>query len=171
HVFAERHFGPGTDPLGETLTLDGNPYTVVGVMPDGAESLPAMRADLWPAMQLAAPERRGPFALGTVARLKAGVTLEQTRDDLGRISRELLPKWSDFGDPTAGLIAYQLKDAVVGGAGNALWIAFGAALVLLAIALVNIANLVLMRMTERTRELGLRPALGATRQGLARLLV
>jgi predicted permease len=171
HAFAERHFGAGTDPLGRTLTLDGNTHTVIGVAPAGVETLPVMRAELWPVMQLAPPERRGPFALGTVARLKAGVTLEQARDDLVRISRELLPKWSDFSDPSAHLFPYRLKDAVVGGAGNALWIAFGAALVLLAIALVNIANLVLMRMTERTQELGVRAALGASRQGLARLLV
>ena len=172
HAFAGRQFGTGSDPLGKTLTLDGNPYTVVGVMPPGAETLPVMSAELWPAMQLAQPERRGPFFLATVARLKPGVTLEQTRDDLGRISREIFPKWeAGFGDTTARFVPYLLKDAVVGGAGNALWIAFGAALVLLAIALVNIANLVLMRMTERTQELGVRAALGASRQGLARLLV
>jgi predicted permease len=171
HAFAERHFGAGGDPLGRTLTLDGNPYTVIGVMRAGAETLPVMRAEIWPAMQLAEPERRGPFYLSTVARLKAGVTLDQARDDLARVSREMLPRWTDFADPTAQLFPYVLKDAVVGGAGNALWIAFGAALVLLAIALVNIANLVLMRMTERSRELGVRAALGATRQGLARLLL
>jgi len=171
-TFAERHFAAGTDALGKTVTLDGNPYSVVGVMPNGVETLPAMSAEVWPVLQLAEPERRGPFFLGTVARLKPGITLEQTRDDLGRISREIFPKWqAGFQDSTARLIPYVLKDAVVGGTGNALWIAFGAALVLLAIALVNIANLVLMRMTERTRELGVRAALGASRHGLARLLV
>jgi predicted permease len=171
-AFGEHHFGSGSDALGKTVTLDGNPYTVVGVMPPGADTLAAMRADVWPAMQLAEPERRGPFFLSTVARLKPGVTLEQASDDLGRVSREIFPKWqSGFGDPTASLVAYLLKDAIVGNARDALWVAFGAAFVLLAIALVNIANLILMRMTERTQELGVRAALGASRQGLARLLV
>src|SRR5690606_10078793 len=67
HGFAERHFGG--DAIGRTLSLDGVPHTVVGVMAPGIERLPGMRADVWPALRLAEPTRRGPFMLNTLARL------------------------------------------------------------------------------------------------------
>lgn len=172
HGFAKRHFGRTTDPLGQTLTLDGHAYTVVGVMPPGVEQLSGMRADLWPAMQLAEPARRGPFLLSTVARLKPGVSLARAADDLAGISRRIFPLWqTGFQDETARLTPRSLRDAIVRNAGDFLWVAFGAVLVVLLIAVVNIANLVLMRITERAQDLTVRAALGASRRRLARLLV
>jgi putative ABC transport system permease protein len=171
HAFAERQFGERTDVAGQTLTLDGNAYTVVGVMPPGVDELPGMRADLWPAMQLAEPSRRGPFLLNTVARLKPGVNVVRTADDLAEISRRILPQWKDFQDETARLTPRSLRTAIVGNAGNFLWIAFGAVLVVLLIAMANIANLVLMRATERAQDRAVHAALGASRKRLARLSI
>ncbi|MGH8495877.1 MAG: ABC transporter permease [Gammaproteobacteria bacterium] len=172
HAFAERHFGEGVDAVGRTLTLDGIAYTVVGVMPSGINELPVMRADVWPAMQLAEPERRGPFLLNTVARLKPGVSLARATDDLAAISRRIFPQWqAEFQDETARLTPKSLHSAIVGNAGDFLWIAFGAVFVVLLIAVANIANLVLMRVTERAQDLAVRAALGASRKRLARLLM
>ncbi len=171
-TFAQKQFGPGVDPLNRTLELDGESYTVVGVMAPGMETLPAMRAEVWLAMQPPAPTRRGPFTLSTIARLRDGVTREQAMDDLATISRGLLARWSqDFKDDTARIVALPLHEAVVGGVRGTLWVAFGAVIVVLLIAVVNIANLVLMRVTERAQDLGVRAALGASKGRLARLLV
>jgi putative ABC transport system permease protein len=171
-AFADRHFGTGHDAVGRTLTLDGVAHTVVGIMPPGVEQLPGMRADAWPAMRLDEPERRGPFLLNTVARLAPGVTLEQAAADLEAISRRLFPLWQQgFQDETAHLSPRPLHSAIVGDSGNFLWIALGAVAVVLLIAIVNVANLVLMRATERLRDLAVRAALGASRLRLARLLI
>ena len=172
HAFAARQFGGRTDVIGETLTLDGTAHTVVGIMPPGVEELPGMRADLWPALQLAEPSRRGPFMLSTVARLKPGVTIARAADDLSSISRRIFPQWQQgFQDETARLTPRSLRSAVIGNAGDFLWIAFGAVLVVLLIALANIANLVLMRATERAQGLAVRAALGASRGRLACLSI
>ncbi|MEX2124632.1 MAG: ABC transporter permease [Woeseia sp.] len=172
HAFAERQFGERTDVVGETINLDGIAYTVVGILPPGVDELPGMRADLWPAMQLAEPSRRGPFLLNTVARLKPGVDVARAADDLSVISRRVFPLWqTGFPDETASLTLRSLRSAIVGDAGDFLWIAFGAVLVVLLIALANIANLVLMRASERSQALAVRAALGASRQRLARLSI
>ena len=172
NAFAERTFGEGADPLGRSVMLDGVPYTVVGVTAPGAELLPAMRADLWPVLQLETPKRRGPFMLGTVARLKPGVTLTAARDDLAAVSRTIFPAWQQgFQDETARLTPRSQHDAVVGTSGGFLWVAFGAVVAVLLIAVVNIANLMLMRATERANDLAVRRALGASRGRLAALLI
>ncbi|MGH8165612.1 MAG: ABC transporter permease, partial [Woeseiaceae bacterium] len=172
HAFAARQFGGRADVIGETLILDGTAHTVVGIMPPGVEELPGMRADLWSAMQLAEPSRRGPFMLSTVARLKPGVTMARAADDLSSISRRLFPQWQQgFQDETARLTPRSLRSAIVGNAGDFLWIAFGAVLVVLLIAMANIANLVLMRATERAQGLAVRAALGASRGRLACLSI
>jgi putative ABC transport system permease protein len=171
-AFADRHFGAQGEAVGRTLTLDGTAHTVVGVLPAGVDRLPGMRADLWPAMRLAEPGRRGPFLFNTVARLKPGVTPAQAAEDLALVSRRIFPLWQEgFQDATALLTPRPLQGAIVGGSGTFLWIAFGAVIVVLLIAVVNITNLVLMRAAERTGDLAVRAAIGASRRHLARLLI
>ena len=171
HAFAERQFG-GADPLGRSLVLDGLPHTVVGIMPPGMESLSVVRADLWPILQLEAPERRGPFFLGTIARMKSATTVEQSADDLAEISRRLFPLWQQgFQDSTARLVPRSLHDAVIGGSQRFLWVALGAVIVVLLIAVVNVANLVLMRSAERSQDLSVHAALGASRRRIGRILI
>jgi predicted permease len=171
-AFAERRFGSGVDPLGQSLTLDGHPHTIVGVMPTGAESLPAMSAEIWPVLQLAEPTRRGPFMLSTLARMKPGVTYTQAMNELAAVSDALFPEWqAGFQDESALLAPRSLHEVITGDAGRYLWTAFAAAAAVLLIALVNVANLVLMRVAERAQELGIRAALGATRWRMVRLLI
>jgi predicted permease len=172
HALAERHFGTETDPLGRTLVLDGEPHVVVGVMPPGAEGYPGMRAELWPILQLAEPTRRGPFSLTTIGRLKEGVSVPQATDDLAAVSRALFALWQvDFRDETARLVPRSLHAAILGNVGEFLQVAFGAVLVVLLIAIVNVSNLAMMRTAERARDLAVRAVLGASRRSVARLLL
>jgi len=169
--FADREFS-GRDPVGQTLLLDGRAHTVVGVMGEGVEDHPAIQADLWPVLQLAQPDRRGPFFLSTVARLKPGITLAGAARDLEALSRRLFPIWSrGFKDETARLSPFALRRVVVAGADSFLWVAFGAVAVVLLIALVNAANLMLMRLAQRRTDLAVHAALGAGRWRLARLVM
>ena len=171
HGFAERQFG-SDDPLGRTVTVDGVSHTVVGVMPPAVGELAGMRADLWAAMRIEEPERRGPFMLSTVARLKPDVTMAQANAELATISRRIFPLWQQvFQDETARLVARPLKAVIVGDSGRFLWIAFAAVLAVLLIAVVNIANLVLMHASERLKDLAVRAAVGATLTRLARFLI
>jgi predicted permease len=169
--FADREFS-GRDPVGQTLLLDGRAHTVIGVMGEGVEGHPAIQADLWPILQLAQPERRGPFFLATVARLKPGVTLARAAGDLEALSRRLFPIWVQaFKDETAKLAPFALRRVVVAGADSFLWVAFGAVAVVLLIALVNVANLMLMRLAQRRDDLAVHAALGAGRWRLAGLVM
>ena len=170
-ALAEREFA-GRDPVGRSILIDGESHVVAGVMPAGAEQWPAMRADVWPILKLAAPTRRGPFFLSTIARMKSGVTLERATEDLDAVSRRIFPLWQKgFQDEKARLKPFALRDQVIAGAADFIWLAFGAVGVVLLIALVNNANLMLMRIAQRAHDLGVRAALGASRWRLARMLI
>lgn len=171
HDLAERHFGGVDQALGRALTLDGTSYQVVGVLPAGRDELGGMRASVWPALQLQAPTRRGPFWLRGVGRLREGVAIEDARRDLAVISRRLLPVWTDFRDSTAALTPVLLRDSIVGRAGRPVGLFAGAVLLVLLLAITNVATLVLVRASAREPELAVRVMLGAGHGRVARLLV
>ena len=169
--FAQRKFGSADSALGMTLTLDGFPGTIIGVLPPGRDELGGIRSDVWPVLRMRPIQRRGPFWLRGVGRLKPGVSIEAAAADLSRISSEILPLWSDFRDSTAKLTPQPLREAIVGGRAKQVWLfAAGVALVLL-LAIVNVATLVLVRAAAREQELAVRVMLGAKRARVARLLV
>jgi putative ABC transport system permease protein len=171
-AFAEQRFGAQDAALGKNLLIDGVAHTVVGVMPAGVETHPVVRADFWPALQMAEPERRGPFFLATIARLRPGATREVAVADLEAVSRRLFPLWQQgFSDETAKLTPFPLRDVVMAGSADFLWIALAAVGVVLLIVLMNNANLLLMRIAQRSHDLHVRAALGASRWRLARMLV
>ncbi len=152
--------------------IDGSPHTVIGVMPAGFEQSPLVGAEIWPVMQLASPQRRGPFMLSTLVRLRDGVSAQAAADDLATVSRRLFPIWQQgFNDESARLSAFAIKDVVVAGAANFLWTAMAAVVVLLLIVLVNNTNLLLMRMVQRAHEQEVRAALGASRWRIARISI
>jgi putative ABC transport system permease protein len=171
HDLAERHFGGVDQALGRALTLDGTSYQVVGVLPAGRDELGGLRASVWPALQLQAPTRRGPFWLRGVGRLREGVAIEDARRDLAVISRRLLPVWTDFRDSTAALTPVLLRDSIVGRAGRPVGLFAGAVLLVLLLAITNVATLVLVRASAREPELAVRVMLGAGHGRVARLLV
>ena len=172
HRFAADHLGGDNAAVGRSVDVDGVAYTVVGVLDPSVTRLAGRRGDVWPDARLKPPQRRGPFGLVVIARIKDGVTMDDVARDLARVSRREFVVWqASFQDRDATLVPWSLRRVMLGDAPKTL-ILFGAAVVLvMLIAVANVAGLMLVRAAGRWREVSLRAVLGATRGRIARLLV
>lgn len=151
--------------IGQTITLDGEPYEVIGVMP---ESFAHRRADLFvPLQRKLDPATRGNHFLQVYARLKPGVTLERAAADVRALGKNLA---SEFGN-NHGVDVASYREAVVGAVRPQLRMLLGAVFAVLLIGCANVANLLLAAGLARRRELGIRLALGARTTDLARQLI
>jgi putative ABC transport system permease protein len=172
HALAVASLGGPAQAVGRAITVDGTTYTVVGVLAPGVRELTGLRAEVWPALQILPPERRGPFWLRLVARRAPGVTLDEAQAQLAALSTRIFPQWeASFQDRTARLTPVPLRRVVLGDSGKRLGIYTAAVVLVLLVALANIAGLLLVRSTGRRREIAVRTALGATRGRLSRMLV
>jgi len=172
HRFAAEQLGGDRAAVGRTVDVDDVAYTVVGVLDPRFTSLAGRRGDVWPDARLAPPKRRGPFGMVVIGRLKDGVSVADAARDLARVSRREFPVWqASFQDHDAVLVPISLRRVMLGDAPRTL-VLFGAAVVLvMLIAVANVAGLMLVRAAGRWREVSLRAVLGATRGRIARLLV
>jgi len=171
----------GSDPgvLGRTLRIDGTPFTVIGVAPDGMIGLqePVLVDVAIPTMEFR--DSRGRASMTAVARLKTGVTLEQVQAELNAVAARLRQEYPDYwaGEAyeTRGLTVLTLRKAMLppGEAGVILVIVgfLGVLGLILLIACSNVANLLMTRAWKRRTEMAIRAAIGAPkRRILAQLL-
>ncbi|HYN06485.1 MAG TPA: ABC transporter permease [Vicinamibacterales bacterium] len=163
HAAWNRFFAADRSVLGSTITLDGEPYRVVGVMPE-AFGFPTPEAAFWVPLLLDAGGSRG-MMLPAIGRMRAGATVDAVVQE----GREQLGGGGDT-RITERLSARTLQDQMVGGVRRVLWVLLGAVGFVLVIATVNIALLLLTRGASREREFSLRLALGAGRSRLVRQL-
>ncbi|HSE20244.1 MAG TPA: ABC transporter permease, partial [Pyrinomonadaceae bacterium] len=169
-AFWNRKFGTG-DIQQQSLTLDDQSYTVIGVLP---ASFNLRAADVFVPIgqwNIPALENRGAgLGLHGIDRLKPGITLAQAQADLNRVASNLAAAYPDT-NKANGAKLIPLRERLLGDVGPTLWTLLGAVGFVLLIACVNVSNLMLARSTGRTREFAIRAALGAGRGRLLRQLL
>ncbi len=172
HTLWRDRWGANPGVVGQTIRLDGNPATIIGVMrPDVAA--PEANVDIWVAAGFQSPTRweRHQRRYNILARLKPDVTIGQAQADMSRISADLRAgQYSDIYEGWDAIVV-PLREEVVGDVRATLTIAFVSVGLVLLIACVNIANMLLARASARQREIAVRSALGAGKGRITRQLL
>ena len=171
-----RRFGADKAIIGKPVRLDDQTYTVIGIMPPTFENVLSPSAEAWSPLQYntanitSTETREWGHHLRMVGRLRPGVILAQAKTDLGLIASTPVtefprPRWAAL---SHGFIVDRVQDDITRGVKPALLAIFGAVILVLLIACVNVTNLVLARGAQRQGEMAMRAALGAASRRLIR---
>ncbi|MEX2570187.1 MAG: ABC transporter permease [Gemmatimonadota bacterium] len=161
HRLWRTRFGADQGLLGRVVRLSGEPYTVVGIAPEGLEDPIVGPVDAWLSLDLtsASAESLANHYLTMIGRLRGGVTLEQAQAEIASLNQAFATQWPEVADEPVMLVG--LKEDLVGGSRGALRLLLLAAGLVLLVACVNVANLFLVRSVGRTREFAIRSSLGS----------
>jgi putative ABC transport system permease protein len=166
-----RRYGADPSIVGQTITIDGNPTLVVGVMPARFD-FPVARTELWVPLRLSRTQPPNPAIgaeryrqyriLSVVARLAPGVSLDQAQAELGATADNFRQQYPDA-NRGLSLVAVRLLDVVTGAVKPVLFLLLAGAVCVLLVACVNAGGLMLVRAASRSRDTAVRMALGASR--------
>ncbi len=177
--FWQKRLGGDPNVIGRSITLDGTPHTIVGVLPDmpatwfGANPI----AEVWTTKPFQIPGfsyeqmMRGAFFLRVVGRLKPGMTVQQARAALPSLEQSYRAQYPNNIDSALTTMLRTLPEDVTRNFRAGFVTLFAAVSFVLLIACSNVANLLLVRFSGRRREIALRMAIGASRTSIVRLFV
>lgn len=177
HALWQQRFNRDPSILGQALTLDGAPYTIIGVLPEAATAFPLNQLQIWVTRPAEVPYlvpaqlNSGCFCFQVIARLRPGVSLAQAREAMNVTAAGYRAANPSNIDAPSQIELVPLLDDAVGDERRSYLLIFGAVGCVLLIAIANIANLLLTRFAARRREIAARFALGASRGAVVRQLV